>query len=76
MPVAAEIQNINYLQARNGSQMLRHGVFFGFAVLCAIWLAIAVTMREPPNVTSSRGIRTVYWKRWFTSVKKHCVAVQ
>ncbi len=30
------------------------GVFIGCAVLCAIWLAIAVTMREPPYVTSLR----------------------
>ena len=30
------------------------GVFIGCAALCAIWLAIAVTMREPPYVTSLR----------------------
>ncbi|PAU54291.1 MFS transporter [Pseudomonas sp. PIC25] len=29
-------------------------VFIGCAVLCALWLAIAVTMREPPYVTSLR----------------------
>lgn len=31
-----------------------NAVFIGCAVLCAIWLAIAVTMREPPYVTSLR----------------------
>lgn len=30
------------------------GVFVGCALLCALWLAIAVTMREPPYVTSLR----------------------
>ncbi|WP_276487546.1 MFS transporter [Ectopseudomonas mendocina] len=30
------------------------GVFIGCALLCAIWLAIAVTMREPPYVSSLR----------------------
>jgi len=29
-------------------------VFLGGAGLCAIWLAFAVTMREPPYVTSLR----------------------
>jgi predicted MFS family arabinose efflux permease len=29
-------------------------VFVGCALLCALWLAIAVTMREPPYVTSLR----------------------
>ncbi|MBD8474564.1 MFS transporter [Pseudomonas sp. CFBP 8770] len=29
-------------------------VFIGCAALCALWLAIAVTMREPPYVTSLR----------------------
>ena len=29
-------------------------VFFGCVVVCAIWLVIAVTMREPPYVTSVR----------------------
>jgi MFS family permease len=41
-----------------GGWMFQHGglsfVFVGCAVLCAIWLAIAVTMREPPYVTSLR----------------------
>ncbi|WP_220802844.1 MFS transporter [Pseudomonas sp. NCCP-436] len=31
-----------------------NGVFIGCAVLCTIWLVIAVTMREPPYVTSLR----------------------
>lgn len=30
------------------------GVFVGCALLCVLWLAIAVTMREPPYVTSLR----------------------
>ncbi|XEG73408.1 MFS transporter [Pseudomonas sp. abacavir_1] len=41
-----------------GGWMFQHGglngVFIGCAVLAAIWLAIAVTMREPPYVTSIR----------------------
>ncbi len=41
-----------------GGWMFQHGglsmVFIGCAVLAALWLAIAVTMREPPYVTSIR----------------------
>lgn len=41
-----------------GGWLFQHGglsvVFIGCAVVCAIWLAIAVTMREPPYVTSLR----------------------
>jgi MFS family permease len=41
-----------------GGWLFQHGglstVFVGCAVVCAIWLAIAVTMREPPYVTSLR----------------------
>ncbi len=41
-----------------GGWLFQHGglstVFVGCAVLCAIWLVIAVTMREPPYVTSLR----------------------
>ncbi|MNE10345.1 Inner membrane transport protein YajR [compost metagenome] len=41
-----------------GGWMFQHGglsaVFLGCAGLCALWLAIAVTMREPPYVTSLR----------------------
>ncbi|SDH72005.1 MFS transporter [Pseudomonas panipatensis] len=41
-----------------GGWMFQHGgldgVFIGCAALAAIWLAIAVTMREPPYVTSIR----------------------
>ncbi|MCQ4271376.1 MULTISPECIES: MFS transporter [Pseudomonas] len=41
-----------------GGWFYQHGglatVFIGCAVLCAIWLAFAVTMREPPYVTSLR----------------------
>jgi MFS family permease len=41
-----------------GGWLFQHGglniVFLGCAALCAIWLAIAVTMREPPYVTSLR----------------------
>lgn len=41
-----------------GGFMFQHGglsvVFIGCAAICAIWLAIAVTMREPPYVTSLR----------------------
>ncbi len=41
-----------------GGWMFQHGglatVFLGCAGLCALWLAVAVTMREPPYVTSLR----------------------
>ncbi|WP_044872678.1 MFS transporter [Pseudomonas sp. LFM046] len=41
-----------------GGWLFQHGglsvVFIGCAVICAIWLLIAVTMREPPYVTSLR----------------------
>lgn len=41
-----------------GGWLFQHGglsvVFLGCAGLCALWLAIAVTMREPPYVTSLR----------------------
>lgn len=41
-----------------GGWLFQHGglgvVFIGCAALCALWLAIAVTMREPPYVTSLR----------------------
>lgn len=41
-----------------GGWMFQHGglttVFLGCAALCALWLAVAVTMREPPYVTSLR----------------------
>lgn len=41
-----------------GGWLFQHGglsaVFVGCAVVCAIWLIIAVTMREPPYVTSLR----------------------
>ncbi len=41
-----------------GGWMFQHGglamVFLGCAGLCGIWLAVAVTMREPPYVTSLR----------------------
>ncbi len=41
-----------------GGWMFQHGglatVFIGCAGLCALWLAVAVTMREPPYVTSLR----------------------
>ncbi|MEB0042718.1 MULTISPECIES: MFS transporter [unclassified Pseudomonas] len=41
-----------------GGWLFQHGglsiVFLGGAALCAIWLAFAVTMREPPYVTSLR----------------------
>ncbi|UVE17315.1 MFS transporter [Pseudomonas sp. LS44] len=41
-----------------GGWLFQHGglgvVFLGCAALCAIWLAFAVTMREPPYVTSLR----------------------
>ncbi|MNO89547.1 Inner membrane transport protein YajR [compost metagenome] len=41
-----------------GGWMYQHGgldgVFIGCALLAALWLAIAVTMREPPYVTSVR----------------------
>ncbi|NBA96132.1 MFS transporter [Pseudomonas sp. R5(2019)] len=41
-----------------GGWLFQHGglsvVFIGCAGLCALWLAIAVTMREPPYVTSLR----------------------
>jgi MFS family permease len=41
-----------------GGWLFSHGglnsVFLGCAVLCAIWLIITVTMREPPYVTSLR----------------------
>ncbi|MDU9399440.1 MFS transporter [Pseudomonas sp. zfem003] len=41
-----------------GGWLFQHGglsvVFIGCAALCAIWVAIAVTMREPPYVTSLR----------------------
>ena len=41
-----------------GGWLFSHGglnvVFIGCAALCALWLAIAVTMREPPYVTSLR----------------------
>ncbi|MNZ33297.1 Inner membrane transport protein YajR [compost metagenome] len=41
-----------------GGWMFQHGgldgVFIGCALLAALWLAIAVTMREPPYVTSVR----------------------
>jgi hypothetical protein len=71
MPVAAENPKYQLLaRVQRLSKWWGHGVFFGFAALCAIWLDIAVTMREPPYVTRDRGIRPVYRKRWFTSVKK------
>ena len=41
-----------------GGWMFQHGglatVFLGCAGLCGLWLAVAVTMREPPYVTSLR----------------------
>jgi predicted MFS family arabinose efflux permease len=41
-----------------GGWLFQHGglniVFLGCAVLCGLWLIIAVTMREPPYVTSLR----------------------
>src|SRR5690606_2057093 len=41
-----------------GGWLFQHGglgmVFIGCAALCALWWAIAVTMREPPYVTSLR----------------------
>ncbi len=41
-----------------GGWLFQHGglnvVFLGCAALCGLWLAIAVTMREPPYVTSLR----------------------
>ncbi|HEX8591713.1 MAG TPA: MFS transporter [Pseudomonas sp.] len=41
-----------------GGWLFQHGglsvVFLGCAAMCAIWLAFAVTMREPPYVTSLR----------------------
>ncbi|MDP3845179.1 MAG: MFS transporter [Pseudomonas sp.] len=41
-----------------GGWLFQHGglamVFVGCAVLCALWLGFAVTMREPPYVTSLR----------------------
>ena len=41
-----------------GGWLFQHGglgvVFIGCAALCALWLVIAVTMREPPYVTSLR----------------------
>ncbi len=41
-----------------GGWLFQHGgldtVFLGCAALCGIWLIIAVTMREPPYVTSLR----------------------
>ena len=41
-----------------GGWMFQHGglttVFLGCAALCAIWLVVAVTMNEPPYVTSLR----------------------
>src|SRR5690606_39858884 len=41
-----------------GGWLFQHGgldvVFLGGAAMAAIWLAVAVTMREPPYVTSLR----------------------
>jgi MFS family permease len=41
-----------------GGWLFQHGglntVFLGCAALCVVWLLIAVTMREPPYVTSLR----------------------
>jgi len=41
-----------------GGWLFQHGglatVFLGCAALCGLWLAVAVTMREPPYVTSLR----------------------
>ncbi|MBM7062747.1 MFS transporter [Pseudomonas sp. UL073] len=41
-----------------GGWLMQHGgldsVFLGCAALCALWLVFAVTMREPPYVTSLR----------------------
>jgi len=41
-----------------GGWLFQHGglntVFLGCAILCAIWLAVALSMNEPPYVTSLR----------------------